>query len=124
MVLKNPVEDHWRSLRSSTPSRRPSLCLPESLKITSWDMVGLYRGQKGLSLDSKKSLKRFEKGFQSPGAEKESKMTIFQVFFFFSRVFGSFSTFQVFSSFLDPGAERPWEPLFGLFSEFSREKPF
>ena len=29
MVLKNPVEDHWRSLRSSTPSRRPSLCLPD-----------------------------------------------------------------------------------------------
>ena len=24
MVLKNPVEDHWRSLKSSTPSRRPS----------------------------------------------------------------------------------------------------
>ena len=49
-------------------------------------------------------------------------MTIFQVFFEFSALFQLF--FRLFLSFFDPGAERPREPLFGLFSEFSRERPF
>ena len=32
--------------------------------------------------------------------------------------------FDSFSGLFDPGAERPREPLFGLFSQFFRERPF
>ena len=78
-------------------------------------MVGLLQG-------SKRSLprrvrKESEKGFPGLSAagpkklERESKMTIFQVFF---RVFGSFRL-----EFFDPGAETRG-PLFRLFSDFPR----
>ena len=84
-----------------------------------------YRSQKGLSLkNSEKSPKRGSRAREAPGSkkpEKESKMTIFQVFFEFSALFQLF--FDFFLSFFNPGAERPREPLFELFSEFSRERP-
>ena len=71
----------------------------------------LWKGVPGASRP--RGQKNFEKG---------SKMTIFQVIF---RVFGSFSTlFRLFLSFFNPGAERPREPFFRLFSEFSRQRPF
>ena len=76
------------------------------------------RGQKGLSLENpQKSLKR---GF--PGSkkfEKESKNDIFSTFFS-----GVWLVFDSFSNFFSPGAERRGEPLFGLFSDSSRERPF
>ena len=55
--------------------------------------LAFYRGQTGPCLEnSEKSLKRGSRGLSAPGPkklEKESKMTVFQVFF---RVFDSFST--------------------------------
>ena len=78
----------------------------------------------------RKLMKKSEKGFPESRSlpapkkkklEKDSKMTIFQVFFGFSARFRLF--FDSFFDFFDPGAERPWEPLFRLFPEFSRERP-
>ena len=82
--------------------------------------LAFYRSQKGLSLkNSEKSPKRGSRGLSAPGSkkpEKESKMTIFQVFF---RVFGPFSTFfRLFLSFFNPGAERPGNPFSDFFRSF------
>ena len=49
-------------------------------------------------------------------------MTIFQVFFGFLARFRL--VFDFFWGYVDPGAESPRQPLFRLFSEFSREKAF
>ena len=49
-------------------------------------------------------------------------MTIFQVFFGFLARFRL--VFDFFGGYVDPGAESPRQPLFRLFSEFSREKAF
>ena len=49
-------------------------------------------------------------------------MTIFQVFFGFLARFRL--VFDFFGGYVDPGAERPWQPLLRLFSDFSREMPF
>ena len=45
-------------------------------------------------------------------------MTNFQVFF------GFLARFRLVFGYVDPGAERPRQPLFRLFSEFSKEKAF
>ena len=59
--------------------------------------LAFYRSQKGLSLkNSEKSPKRGSRGLSAPGSEnpeKESKMTIFQVFFEFSALFQLFFDF-------------------------------
>ena len=83
----------------------------------SWDIVGHLQGSTR-HLPGKLQ-KKSEKGF--PGQkrlEKESKMTIFQVFFSGVRlVFDSFATF--FSSILTG----PGNPFSDFFSEFARERP-
>ena len=60
-------------------------------------LLAFYRSQKGLSLkNSEKSPKRGSQGLSAPGSknpEKESKMTIFQVFFEFSAIFQLFFDF-------------------------------
>ena len=66
----------------------------------------------------RKLRKKSEKGIPGPlgpRAEKNSNKSRkwqFFIFLFFC------------PSFFDPGAERPWELLFGLFWEFPKERPF
>ena len=88
-----------------------------------WPSTGVKRPFPG------KLKKKSEKGFPGPlgpGVKKGSKKTIKRLFFkFFSGfwlVFDSF--FDFFGGYVDPGAESPRQPLFRLFSEFSREKAF
>ena len=87
-----------------------------------WDIIGLLQGSKRPL--PRKLRKMSENGFPGPlgpgikNAQKESKITIFQVFF------GSLALFRLFSSVFDPKAERPQEPLFRPSSEFSRKRPF
>ena len=88
--------------------------------------LAFYRSQKGLSLEnSEKSPKRGSRGREAPVSkklkksrkklkkgrklEKNLKNSHFRLFF---------------GVFFDPGAERPQEPFFRLFSEFFRERPF
>ena len=84
--------------------------------------LAFYRGQKGPCLENS------EKGFPGPlgpgvkEARKKSKKSR-------KRVKNPKKTWRIvifdsFSIFFSPGAERPREPLFRLFSEFSREGPF
>ena len=76
--------------------------------------LAFYRGQKGPSLEnSEKSLKRGSRGLSEKKLEKESRMTIFQVFF---RVFDSFST--LFRVFLTPGPRGPGNPFSNFFRSF------
>ena len=84
-------------------------------EAASWDIVGHLQGSKRPPWETPK---KSEKGFPGPlgpgvkqGSNK-STMTIFQVIF---RVFGSKSTrFRLFFEHIDPGAERPWQPLLRL----------
>ena len=105
-------------------------CLPD--KCWDCDIVGLLQESKRPL--PRKLRKKSEKGFPGPlgpGVEekksqkKVEKRVENDYFSSFFRVFVSFSTlFPTFFEFFDPGAERPREPLFRLFSEFSRERPF
>ena len=86
------------------------------------DIVGLLQESKRPL--PRKLRKMSEKGFPrplGPGVKKTEKSWKWQFFKFF---FGFLARFQLFLSFFDPGAERPREPLFRLFSEFSGERPF
>ena len=79
------------------------------------------RVKEGLSLENsekktKKSLKRGRWGREAPGQQKldkESKITISQVFLVFSAHFRL--SFDFLFELIDPGAERPQQPLLRLF---------
>ena len=83
--------------------------------------LAFYRSQKGLSLKNseKKNLKRGSRGLSAPGRkkpEKESKMTIFQVFFEFSALFQLF--FDFFWASLTPGPRGPGNPFSNFLGAF------
>ena len=90
------------------------------------DIVGLLQESKRPL--PKKLRKKSEKGFPGPlgpGVEKTRKRVENDYFSsFFSSFRPFFNLFRLFLSFFDLGAERPREPLLGLLSEFSRERPF
>ena len=83
--------------------------------------LAIYRGQKASPW---KTPKKSKKGFLGPlekRLEKESKMTIFQVFFFF---FGFFARFRFVLDFfvpgmLTPGPRGPGNPFSDFFRSFS-----
>ena len=89
----------------------PSQTLPRihSLRIEiaqryPWDIVGLLHGSKRPL--PRKTRRTSEKGFPgppAPGVKKSSKRV------------EEWLVFNSLSSFFSPGAERLWEPLFGLF---------
>ena len=58
------------------------------------------------------------------GRKNPKKSRKWQFFKFFSGFRLVFNSFSIFLSFFDPRAERPREPLFRFFSEFSTERPF
>ena len=69
----------------------------------------------------KKSLKRGSRGLSALGSKKARKRVKNDHFSSFLRVFGSFSTrFRLFFEHLDPGAERPRQPLQTFFWSFPR----
>ena len=86
-----------------------------------WPFTGVKR-----PLPRKLRKKKSEKGSSPPrgreSSEQESKMTVFQVSFgFLGLIFDSCTTFYL--AVFDPGAESPWQLLFGLIlGEFSRER--
>ena len=96
--------------------------LERFLDVTIWDIIGHLQGSKRPL--PRKLRKKFEKGLPGPlgprakkQLEKESKVTIFRFFGGLQLVFDSLSTF--FRAYCDPGAERPWQPLFRFFWSFS-----
>ena len=89
-----------------------------------WDIVGHQQGSKRpLPGNSEKISEKGFRGLSAPGPlgpgvkklEHESKNDNFSIF-------PGFST--LFRAFFDPGAERPRQPLFRLFSGFPKERPF
>ena len=90
-------------------------------------IVGHLQESKGLSLgNSQKSLKRGSWGLSAPGSKKARKRVENDYFssFFFGFLARFRLVFDFFGGYVDPGAESPRQPLFRLFSEFSREKAF
>ena len=88
------------------------VCRPRPRKC--WDIVGLLQGSKGLSLENPE--KRFEKGFPGPlgpGAEKVRKRAENEPKT--RKKIEKLPFLDSFSSFSDPGAGRPREPLYRLF---------
>ena len=82
--------------------------------------LAFCRGHNGLSRENtEKCLKGGSRSLSAPGPkklEKVSQMNMFQVYVGFWLVFET--SFRLFWSFLDPGAENPFSDL---SSEFSRE---
>ena len=124
-----PVGAFWAPLWSFCflfPSLLQPICIDfqycRNFVLSFTTSLAFYRSPKGLSLEnSEKSLKGASRSPSAPGSkklEKESKTTIFQVVFWFS------ARFRLFLRGFLPRAERPRKPLFRLFSEFSRERPF
>ena len=115
MTRQKRFEGHTVTFRPPTPS---SGIPPPHRKISGLaTSLAFYRSQKGLSLkNSEKSPKRGFRGLSAPGSKKTRKRVENDYFSSFFRVFGPFSTFlRLFLSLLNPGAERPREPLSGLF---------
>ena len=103
-----------------------SVCERLTAALLRCDIVGLLQESKRPL--PRKLRKKSEKGFPGPlgpGVQKNSKKS--RKWLFFKFFFGLSARFQLFFnfflSFFDPGAERPREPLFRYFSEFSRERP-
>ena len=130
------ASSHWRRWAShiakswrATPSAAHGSQVLVTCNTCHWARLGtslaFYRGQKGLSLENpEKSLKTGSRGLSTLGLkklEKESKTSEKPE----KNLKNShFRLLKTFSSFFDPGVERPREPVFGLFSGFSRERPF
>ena len=99
---------------------QPSLLIKTGFSLGAFVATSLafYKSQKGLSLEnSEKSLKRGSRGLSAPGSkrpQKESKMTVFQVFFEFSACFQL--CFDFFWALSTPGPGGPGN----LFSDFFR----
>ena len=101
--------------RGARQIRLPSLGI--SLAIYIQELKGLSVG------NSQKSLKRGSRGLSAPKSKKARKRVEND---YFSSFFSGFLAFRLvfdfFGGYVDPGAESPRQPLFRLFSEFSREK--